>query len=250
MNEYTPGRAGPAPAGTGPVGAGDAAPDGAQSAELVRVLIADDQQLVREGIASLLSIEPGISVIGTAADGREVIEMAISMEPDVTLMDVRMPGIDGVAATAVLRRKVPGCQVVMLTTFDDEEYIVQALRVGAVGYLLKDLPAGELAAAVRLAHAGVGQLDSAAVQRLASVLARPALAGPAQGALERAGDALTAREIDVLRLIAGGSTNREIAAHLFVSEGTVKNHISRILSRLGLRDRTQAAIYARDHGLL
>jgi DNA-binding NarL/FixJ family response regulator len=250
VNEYTIGRAGPTPEGTEPVGAGDAAPDGVPSAGLVRVLIADDQQLVREGIASLLSIEPGISVIGTAADGREVIEMAISMEPDVTLMDVRMPGIDGVAAAAVLRRKVPGCRVVMLTTFDDEGYIVQALRVGAVGYLLKDLPAGELAAAVRLAHAGVGQLDSAAVERLASALARSALPGPRQGALERAGEALTAREIDVLRLIAGGSTNREIAAHLFVSEGTVKNHISRILSRLGLRDRTQAAIYARDHGLL
>jgi DNA-binding NarL/FixJ family response regulator len=250
VNEFTIGRAGSATEGTGPAGAGDAASGFVQSAGAVRVLIADDQQLVREGIASLLSIEPGISVIGTAADGHEVIEKATSMEPDVVLMDVRMPRMDGVAATAVLRRKVPGCRVVMLTTFDDEEYIVQALHMGAIGYLLKDLPAAELAAAVRLAHAGVGQLDPAAVERLAAALARRSVPGSHHGAQERAADALTAREIEVLRFIAVGSTNREIAARLFISEGTVKNHISRILSRLGLRDRTQAAIYARDHGLL
>jgi DNA-binding NarL/FixJ family response regulator len=247
VNEFAIGRAGPAAEGTEPEGA--AAGDRSPSAEPVRVLVADDQQLVREGIASLLSIESGISVIGTAANGHDVVEKAVAMEPDVVLMDVRMPGMDGVAATAILRRKVPGCRVVMLTTFDDEGYVVQALRVGAVGYLLKDLPASELATAVRLAHAGVAQLDSSAVEHLASALARPAVPGPHDNVPERAGDALTAREIDVLRFIASGSTNREIAAHLFLSEGTVKNHISRILSRLGLRDRTQAAIYARDHGL-
>ncbi|WP_433237025.1 response regulator [Streptosporangium sp. CA-135522] len=208
----------------------------------VRVLVVDDQRLIREAIASLLDIQPGIVMIGTAADGRDAVEQAVVLAPDVVLMDVRMPEMDGVEAVTVLRDHAPGVRVVMLTTFDDEEYVVQALRAGATGYLLKDLPARELAAAVRLAHAGVAQLDPAAAARLASALAdRP-------GA--RLDTSLTAREIDVLRLIARGSTNREIAGHLYLSEGTVKNHISRILNRLGLRDRTQAAVYARDHGLL
>jgi DNA-binding NarL/FixJ family response regulator len=143
--------------------------------------------------------------------------------------------------------------VVILTTFDDEEYVVRALRAGAAGYLLKDLPAAELANAVRLARAGIAQLGAEATGRLASVLARHPVTAPEQtGDPGRASDGvpLTAREVDVLRLLAHGATNREIAARLFVSEGTVKNHVSRILSRLGLRDRMQAAIYAREHGLL
>ncbi|NKE64155.1 response regulator transcription factor, partial [Lentzea sp. PSKA42] len=121
----------------------------------VRVLVVDDQRLVREGIASLLDIQPGIDVIGTAADGREAVERTLALTPDVVLMDVRMPEMDGVDAMAVLAKRAPGCRVIMLTTFDDEEYVVQALRAGAAGYLLKDLPAAELAEAVRLAHAGV-----------------------------------------------------------------------------------------------
>jgi DNA-binding NarL/FixJ family response regulator len=141
----------------------------------------------------------------------------------------------------------------MLTTFDDEEYVVQALQAGAVGYLLKDLPAVELASAVRLAHAGIAQFGAQATGRLASALARQPMPAPANvtGAIPgHPGQPLTAREVDVLRLVARGATNREIATQLFLSEGTVKNHISRILARLGLRDRTHAAIYARDHGLL
>jgi len=219
----------------------------------LRVLVADDQQLIREGIASLLSIQPGITVVGMASNGRDAVEKAIALGPDVVLMDVRMPESDCAAATAILHHELPGCQVVMLTTFDDEEYVVRALRAGAAGYLLKDLPAQELADAVRLAHAGIAQFHSSATQRLASALTR----GPGQPAGDdtrtghaQSGQVMTAREIDVLRLVACGTTNREIAARLFLSEGTVKNHISRILSRLGLRDRTQAAIYARDHGLL
>ncbi|WP_328971928.1 response regulator transcription factor [Streptomyces sp. NBC_00239] len=269
----------------------------------VRVLVVDDQQLIREGIASLLGIQPGIEVVGTASDGHEAVARARELAPDVVLMDVRMPGMDGVQAVAALRHiahagtapgdtataaatttdgpttpaaatttdgpttpaaattadgattpapaisthtaTTPGaaaaCRVVMLTTFDDEEYVVQALRAGADGYLLKDLPPAELAAAVRLVHRGVTQLAPAAAARLVAAI------GP--GA-PRPADVLTAREADVLRLIADGATNREIAAGLFLSEGTVKNHISRILHRLGLRDRTQAALYARDHGLL
>ncbi|MBE8523829.1 response regulator transcription factor [Amycolatopsis sp. H6(2020)] len=206
----------------------------------VRVLVVDDQRLVREGIASLLDIQPGISVVGTAATGREAIERTVDLGPDVVLMDVRMPEMDGVDAVAVLRRRAPDCRVVMLTTFDDEEYVVQALRAGAAGYLLKDLPAAELAESVRLAHAGVTQLDRTAARHVAAALS----AHPASP------DALTSRETEVLRMVATGATNREIAARLFLSEGTVKNHISRILGRLGLRDRTQAAVYARDRGLI
>ncbi len=220
----------------------------------VRVLVVDDQRLVREGIASLLDIQPGIDVIGTAADGRQAVEQTLTLAPDVVLMDVRMPEMDGVDAVAVLKKRAPGCRVVMLTTFDDEEYVVQALRAGAAGYLLKDLPAAELAEAVRLAHAGVTQLDDAAARHVAAALtprSTGALPRQSVGALPpQSTGALTDRETDVLRLIAAGATNREIAARLFLSEGTVKNHISRILSRLGLRDRTQAALYARDHGVL
>ena len=246
----------------------------------VRVLVVDDQELIREGIASLLGLQPGIAVVGTARDGAAAAELAAALAADVVLMDVRMPGGDGTAATALIRRELPACQVVMLTTFDDEEYVVQALRAGAAGYLLKDLPAAELAAAVRLAHAGIAQFGAQAVGRLAAAIARqsqpvppqsalpqsgsppsvpaePARAGPATGAPDgtvpvqpgQPGQ-LTARETDVLRLVARGATNREIASRLFLSEGTVKNHLSRVLTRLGLRDRTQAAIYAHDHGLV
>ncbi|MEE1761472.1 MULTISPECIES: response regulator transcription factor [unclassified Streptomyces] len=207
----------------------------------VSLLVVDDQQLVRDGIASLLGIQPGIVVAGTAVDGRDAVEKALALGPDVVLMDVRMPGMDGVEALAILRRRGCPARVVMLTTFDDEEYVVEALRAGAGGYLLKNLPAAQLAHAVRLAHAGVTQLDSSVTGYLTPAAPRPR---------PPSDTGLTAREIDVLRLIAEGSTNREIAARLFLSEGTVKNHISRVLSRLGLRDRTQAALYARDHGLL
>jgi DNA-binding NarL/FixJ family response regulator len=208
----------------------------------VRVIVVDDQRLIREGVSSLLDLQPGIEVIGTAADGREAVELAERLRPDVALMDVRMPVLDGIDAVTELRRRVPGCRVLMLTTFDDEEYVVGAVRAGANGYLFKDLPAADLAQAVRLAHAGVDQHDPAAVARLLSALDRT---GPS----DVDDIPLTARELDVLRLLAAGASNREIATRLFVSEGTVKNHVSTILSRLGLRDRTQAAIYARDRGL-
>jgi DNA-binding NarL/FixJ family response regulator len=211
----------------------------------IRVLVADDQRLIRESIASLLDIQPGISVVGTAEDGRDAVDKVLALQPDVVLMDVRMPMMDGIEAVVELRQRAPGCRVVMLTTFDDEEYVVRTLRAGACGYLLKDRPAAELADAVRLAHAGVVQLDPAAAARVATALSRPTTAP----VVDQAGQPLTNREMEVLRLVAAGATNREIAARLYVSEGTVKNHISRILGRLGLRDRVQAAIYARDRGL-
>ncbi|UIX28613.1 response regulator [Streptomyces sp. GQFP] len=210
----------------------------------VRVLVVDDQRLIRDGIASLLSIRPGIEIVGTAVDGRDAVAKALELGPDVVLMDVRMPQMDGVEAVAVLRGRAPECRVVMLTTFDDEEYVVQALRAGAHGYLLKDLPAEELAHAVRLAHAGVTQLDSSVARHLTAALPSPSPVGAPPAV------SLSPRETDILRLLAHGHTNREIAARLYVSEGTVKNHVSRILTRLALRDRTQAALRARDLGLL
>jgi DNA-binding NarL/FixJ family response regulator len=216
----------------------------------VRVLVVDDQQLIRESIASLLDIQPGISIVGTAADGRDAVEQALTVHPDVVLMDVRMPVMDGIDAVAVLRTRLPSCRVVMLTTFDDEAYVVDALRAGASGYLLKDLPAADLAQAVRLAHAGVAPFDPAATARLSAALAGGSVSRSPAPSASAADQVLTDRELDVLRLVATGSTNREIATRLYLSEGTVKNYLSRILTRLGLRDRTQAAIYARDHGLL
>ncbi|MFH7596417.1 response regulator transcription factor [Streptomyces racemochromogenes] len=201
-----------------------------------RVFVVDDQALVREGIAALLGIQPGIEVAGSARDGAEAAEAAPACRPGVVLMDVRMPGIDGVAAMALLRRSLPACKIVMLTTFNDDEYVTRVLKAGAVGYLLKNLPAAEPARAVRLAHAGVAQFDQTVVANLAAGLPTPEL--------------LTPRETEVLRLISAGATNKEIASRLYLSEGTVENHISRVLSRLGLRDPTQAALYARDNGLV
>jgi len=211
----------------------------------VKVLVADDQRLVREGIASLLSIQEGIAVMGTAVDGQEAVEKALALAPDVVLMDVRMPVMDGIEATLQIRRKLPGCQVLMLTTFDDEEYVVKSLQAGATGYLLKDIPAADLAQAIRLVRAGIYQLSPSVAGKLVGQLgvkSRPAAPSPPE-------HDLTERELEVLRLIAGGATNREIAEALVVSEGTVKNHVSNILSRLGLRDRIQAALYAYDHDL-
>ncbi len=221
----------------------------------VRVLVVDDQQLVRAGISSLLSIQEGIQVVGTAADGQEAVEQALALSPDVILMDVRMPVMDGVAATAQVRRQLAHCRVLMLTTFDEEEYIIQALQAGASGYLLKDMPAEDLAQAIRLTHAGVSQLDPSVADKLVNAINRSRAAAvhpSAPVALEDSGsiENLTEREIEVLRLIARGATNREIAERLFISEGTVKSHVSNILNQLRLRDRTQAAIYAHEHHLL
>ena len=223
----------------------------------VRVLVVDDQRLMRDGIASLLSIQEGIEVVGTASNGQEAVEQALALQPDVVLMDVRMPVMDGVAATVEIHRQLPASQVLMLTTFDDEEYIVDALRAGASGYLLKDVPAHDLAKAVISAHNGIYQLDAAVASKMVSRLAglESKRSTPVPAPTSRAPSSimqtdLSEREIEVLRLIAKGATNREIAEQLVITEGTVKNHISNILNRLGLRDRTQAAIYAREHGLL
>jgi DNA-binding NarL/FixJ family response regulator len=220
----------------------------------VQVLVVDDQRLMRDGIASLLSIQAGIKVVGMATNGREAVEQARALQPDVILMDLRMPIMDGVTATTLILAQRPNSKVLMLTTFDDEESIVDALRAGASGYLLKDMPAQDLAKAIYAAHAGIYQLNpsvaSKVVASLTGVLSALTPAQPQPDPLQTSSSELTSREIEVLRLIAQGTTNREIATRLTISEGTVKNHISSILNRLGLRDRTQAAIYAREHGLL
>ena len=232
----------------------------------VRVLVVDDQQLVRDGIASLLDVQEGIAVVGTATTGQEALEQALALRPDVILMDVRMPAMNGVEATVQILKQLPSCSIVMLTTFDDDQYVRDALRAGARGYLLKDLQAQDLARAVHAVSQGVYQLDAAVIERMigASGVQNPAGTGETEerkvplqpatkativsDALEAAG--LTNREIEVLRLIATGATNREVADALVISEGTVKNHLSNIFSRLGLRDRTQAVMYARERGLL
>jgi DNA-binding NarL/FixJ family response regulator len=227
-----------------------------ETPEPVKVMVVDDQQLMRDGISSLLSIQDGIEMIGTASDGQEAIEQALALQPDVILMDVRMPVMNGITATEKIRQQLPSCQVLMLTTFDDEEEIVKALIAGAAGYLLKDIPAQDLANAVRLAHNGIYQLEPSIAGKLVGVLSNAGQAKSGTGSNPESTEDvanqcdLTEREIDVLRLIATGATNKEIAAELVISEGTVKNHVSNILSRLNLRDRTQAAIFAREHHLL
>jgi DNA-binding NarL/FixJ family response regulator len=223
-----------------------------EQSKRIRVLVSDDQRLVRDGIASLLSIQEGIEVVGTASNGEEAVERALALKPDVALMDIRMPVMDGVEATRRIRRELQGCQVLMLTTFDDEEYVKEALKAGACGYLLKDIPAHDLASAIKAAHKGIYQLDPAVAGKMLLAMAgagEKARSEPEASAPVTSTE-LSAREVEVLRLIARGASNREIAEQLVISEGTVKNHISNILSRLGLRDRTQAAIYAREEGLL
>ena len=216
----------------------------------VTVLVVDDQRLIREGIASLLDIQEGIAIVGTAVHGQEAIEKAHELSPDVVLMDVRMPVMDGIAATAQISQELPDCQVLMLTTFDDDEYIIKSLQAGASGYLLKDIPAADLAQAIQLTHAGIYQLSPSVAGKLVGRLSTRTEKKSRETSAALAKHDLTQRELDVLRLIATGATNREIAEELFVSEGTVKNHVSSILSRLGLRDRIQAALYAHDHDLI
>ena len=208
---------------------------------MIRLLLVDDQILVREGLRSLLEAKPDLEVLGEAENGQHAVEQAIALQPDVVLMDVRMPIMDGVAATRSLHTQAPQIKVLILTTFGDEEYVTQAMRYGAKGYLLKDTPSEELAEAIRAVQKGYTHFGPGLFEKM--------IAAPVVEVVETTSEApeheeLTPREQEVLRLIAAGKSNREIAEALYISERTVKNHVNSILRRLNLRDRTQAAIWA------
>ncbi|MEV6447600.1 response regulator transcription factor [Amycolatopsis sp. NPDC051716] len=214
----------------------------------VRVLLVDDQALFREALATLLATHDGIDVVGEAGNGAEALREAASLAPDVVLMDLRMPVLDGVAATRRLRAEQPGVQVIALTTFDDDEDVFAVLRAGAVGYLLKDVSSARLVEAVLAAARGESVLQPSVAAKVVARFAQlPDAPAPRPQPLVVP---LSERELDVLRLLAGGRSNREIAAALFLAEGTVKNHVTNVLGKLGARDRTQAALRARDLGLL
>jgi DNA-binding NarL/FixJ family response regulator len=220
------------------------------SAPLVRLIVADDHQVVRTGFAALLATQPDFTVLGTASDGAEAVRMSRELCPDVVLMDVRMPGTDGIEATRQLTGRGTGPRIIILTTFDLDEYVYDALRAGASGFLLKDVTAERLFDAVRVVAAGEALLAPAITRRLISEFAslRPKAAD--QPAPATAIGELTHRETEVLRLLAEGLSNPEIAGRLVVTEETVKTHVSRVLHKLGLRDRTQAVVLAYESGLV
>ncbi|MFF8413354.1 response regulator [Streptomyces omiyaensis] len=217
--------------------------------DVVRVLIADDQVMVRQGFTVLLNAEPGIEVVGQAVDGADAVARAAELSPDVVLMDIRMPGVGGIEATRLLTSPADATvKVLILTTFDLDEYVYEALRAGASGFLLKDASAEELAEAVRVVARGDGLLAPHLTRRLIAEFARLSPAARAPSA-SRLGD-LSERETEVLTLIAQGLSNAEIAGRLVVAEQTVKTYVSRILTKLSLRDRTQAAVHAYESGLV
>ena len=210
----------------------------------IRVAIVDDQTLIREGLASLLALVPDLTVVGKAADGREALALVAELSPDVVLMDVRMPGMNGVAATRLIRARYPHTRVIVLTTFDHDEYVFESLLAGASGYLLKNADPDHLAAAIRAVHAGDSILDPTVTEKVIRRATHPEEEEPAL--TER----LTPREREVLDLMAEGAANAEIAAQLCLAEGTVRNHVSRILDKLGARGRAHAVRLAVEWGLL
>jgi len=215
----------------------------------IRVLLVDDQALFREGLETLISVHADIQVVGQASNGQEAVEVAAKVQPDVVLMDVRMPILNGVRATRRLKKALPQCRVIVLTTFDDDEYVFDALRAGAVGYLLKDVPSARLVEAIRAAARGESILEPSVAAKVIAEFTRVSSMVPA-AQMEQLVEPLSERELEILGLIARGASNREIADQLFIAEGTVKNHVTHILGKLDVRDRTQAALKARELGLL
>jgi DNA-binding NarL/FixJ family response regulator len=208
---------------------------------MIRILIADDQPFFRQGLADLLDLEEDLEIVGQANHGKEAIALTQQLQPDVILMDVRMPVCDGVEATRDIHQRFPWIRILVLTTFDEDEYIWQSLQAGALGYLLKSTPSHELATAIRTLHQGYSQLGPTIAPKVFAQINPPV---PAEN------DYLhwfSKRELGVLTLLAEGKNNREIAETLYLTEGTVKNHITRILGQLGVRDRTQAALWAQQH---
>ncbi len=212
---------------------------------MIRVLLVDDQGLIRQGLRALLELEPDLEIVGEAENGEQAINLVAEFHPDVVLLDIRMPIMDGVAATREIQKRFAKTKILVLTTFDDDEYVSAALQNGAMGYLLKDTPSEELAVAIRAVYKGYTQLGPGIVKKLLTQFSNgtPTQSTPVPSSLAE----LTPREKEVLRLIATGASNREIAQELYISEGTVKNHVTNILNRLNLRDRTQAAIWANTY---
>lgn len=217
-------------------------------ADPIRLLLVDDQRLMREGLHTLLEMEPGLTVVGEAGNGQEALEAYAHLLPDVTLMDVRMPLMDGVEATRRLRQQWPGARVIILTTFDDDEYVFEGLRAGALGYLLKDVSIQELAEAINTVMAGGVLIEPSVARKVVAEFAR--MAAPASRPQQPLEEPLSQRELEILALLAHGLTNREIAQRLYLAEGTVKNYVTNILGKIGARDRTQAALRARELHLL
>jgi DNA-binding NarL/FixJ family response regulator len=214
----------------------------------VRVLLVDDQAMFREGLRTLFSVQPDLKVVGEAANGEEAVELAARLKPDVVLMDLRMPVLDGAAATRRIAEHHPQCRVIVLTTFDDDEAVFEGLRAGAVGYLLKDASSEKLFEAVRAAARGESFLSPSVAAKVLSEFNRLSRRTAARS--EELVEPLTERELEVLRLAATGATNREIAQTLLIAEGTVKNHLTSVYGKLEVSDRTQAALKARDLALI
>jgi DNA-binding NarL/FixJ family response regulator len=215
----------------------------------IRVLIADDQQLVREGLHVLLDLTPDICVVGEARNGVEAIERALQLEPDVILMDVQMPEMDGVAASRQVQETCPKVKVIILTTFDYDEYVFEALLAGAAGYLLKDVPSEQLAEAIRAAAHGEAFIHPSVTRKVVAELARLTERERVRRKQPLV-EPLSQREIEILALLAESLSNQEIAARLYIAPGTVKNHVSNILAKLNARDRAQAVLQAKELGLL
>jgi DNA-binding NarL/FixJ family response regulator len=206
---------------------------------MIRLLLADDQDIFRQGLATMLSIEADLDIVGQATNGQDAIEAAKQLQPNVILMDVQMPICNGVQATQIIHECYPWIRILILTTFDDDEYILQSLQVGALGYLLKRTPAPEIAAAIRSVAQGYSQLGPTIATKAFSQLKTPYI--------DTVSSSLSKREIEVLRLVGEGKNNIEIAKELFLSEGTVKNHVTQVLSKLEMRDRIAAALWAQRH---
>lgn len=215
----------------------------------IKILIADDQSIIREGLKLILDMEEDLKVVGVATNGQEALKLTEELEPDVVLMDIRMPILDGVAATKRICEMGLNTRIIILTTFSDDQYIFEALKAGAKGYLLKDVPSNELADSIRMVMRGGMLIHPEVAVKVVKGLSNPSKEQEVSAA-QRQPEALTTREIEIVRLIGQGRTNKEIAAELYLSEGTIKNHITNILSKLYLRDRTQLALYAAQNKLI
>lgn len=215
----------------------------------IRILLVDDQALFREGLHTLLSVHDDLLVVGEASNGQEAIDAVAKLTPDVVLMDLRMPVLNGVAATRQISEFAPNSRVIVLTTFDDDEYVFDGLRAGAVGYLLKDVPSTKLVEAIRATAQGESFLEPSVAAKVLAEFSRMSgekVTDPQQELVEPLSD----RELEILGVLATGASNREIAGQLFITEGTVKNHVTNILGKLGVRDRTQAALKAKEMDLI